>query len=345
MVKPLASLSLDLDNLWAYLKTRGDPDWNSFPGYLDVVVPRILGTLDRHGLRITFFIVGQDAVLKENVKVLRTIVDAGHEIANHSFHHEPWIAARSRSEIDGELAAAENAIFEVSGQRTVGFRGPSFALSADLLEVLATRGYLYDASTFPSILGPLARAYYFMSTRLDRNGRDARQAMFGSFADGFRPLSPYLWRTERGSLTEIPVTTLPWLRTPVHLTYIMFLAARSPALAGAYLSSALAACKLAGVAPSLLLHPTEFLGADDTSRLAFFPGMGMTAKAKLAIVDDALSRLTASYRVVTMHEHARAVEPGTLRIRDLPHSAAMNARPGAQRNDEPATAKSGVPRK
>jgi hypothetical protein len=25
--KPLASLSLDLDNLWSYMKTHGDPGW------------------------------------------------------------------------------------------------------------------------------------------------------------------------------------------------------------------------------------------------------------------------------------------------------------------------------
>ena len=64
MRKPIASLSLDLDNLWTYLKTNGDPAWRSFPGYLDEVVPRILGVLDRHGLKITFFIVGQDAALQ-----------------------------------------------------------------------------------------------------------------------------------------------------------------------------------------------------------------------------------------------------------------------------------------
>ena len=35
-------LSLDLDNLWTYMKTRGDKGWNEFPSYLDVVVPRAL---------------------------------------------------------------------------------------------------------------------------------------------------------------------------------------------------------------------------------------------------------------------------------------------------------------
>ena len=33
-----ASISLDLDNLWSYLKTQGAPGWESFPSYLDLVV-------------------------------------------------------------------------------------------------------------------------------------------------------------------------------------------------------------------------------------------------------------------------------------------------------------------
>ncbi len=38
--KPLCSLSLDLDNQWSYMKTHGDAGWESFPSYLDLVVPR-----------------------------------------------------------------------------------------------------------------------------------------------------------------------------------------------------------------------------------------------------------------------------------------------------------------
>ncbi|MGH7756410.1 MAG: polysaccharide deacetylase family protein, partial [Vulcanimicrobiaceae bacterium] len=85
-----ASLSLDLDNEWSYLKTHGDPAWEQYPSYLDVVVPRVLEVTARLGLRITVFIVGQDAALERNHPALRSIAAAGHEIGNHSFHHEPW---------------------------------------------------------------------------------------------------------------------------------------------------------------------------------------------------------------------------------------------------------------
>ena len=53
---PTASMSLDLDNKWSYLKTHGESGWESFPSYLSVVVPRILEFLDEFDLKITFFI-------------------------------------------------------------------------------------------------------------------------------------------------------------------------------------------------------------------------------------------------------------------------------------------------
>ena len=65
--KPLASISLDLDNLWSYMKTHGDPGWESFPSYLDTFIPVVLDILDDLNLKITFFIVGQDAALERVV--------------------------------------------------------------------------------------------------------------------------------------------------------------------------------------------------------------------------------------------------------------------------------------
>ena len=59
--KPIASLSLDLDNLWSYMKTRGDESWTEFPTYLDAIVPRALAFFAERNLKITWFIVGKDA--------------------------------------------------------------------------------------------------------------------------------------------------------------------------------------------------------------------------------------------------------------------------------------------
>ena len=65
------SLSLDLDNKWSYLKTHGSERWVEYPSYLDIVVPRILEFLDARDIKITFFIVGQDAALEKNHAALK----------------------------------------------------------------------------------------------------------------------------------------------------------------------------------------------------------------------------------------------------------------------------------
>ncbi|HET8762303.1 MAG TPA: polysaccharide deacetylase family protein, partial [Gemmatimonadales bacterium] len=104
MSKLTASVSLDTDNLWSYLKVHGDAGWEAYPSYLDRLVPRALAALEQLDLRITFFIVGRDAALAPDRAVLRDLTRAGHEIGNHSYHHEPWLHRHSRAEIDAELS-------------------------------------------------------------------------------------------------------------------------------------------------------------------------------------------------------------------------------------------------
>ncbi|RMD81773.1 MAG: polysaccharide deacetylase, partial [Candidatus Dadabacteria bacterium] len=161
-----AGLSLDLDNAWSYLKTHGSRAWRELPSYLDVLVPRALDLLEELGLRITFFIVGQDAALARHHRVLRLIVERGHEVGNHSFSHEPWLHLYDPARIAEEIDQSARAIEEATGARPRGFRGPGFSVSPAVLEALADRGYLYDASTLPTYLGPLARLYYFRRARL-----------------------------------------------------------------------------------------------------------------------------------------------------------------------------------
>jgi len=306
--KPIASLSLDLDNKWSYLKTHGDAGWESYPSYLNVVVPRVLDFLRSRGLTITFFIVGQDAARDENRAALRSIADAGHEIGNHSFKHEPWLHLYSELEIEKELETAEQMIEEACGRRPIGFRGPGFSCSPQTLRVLARRGYVYDASTFPSYLGPLARAYYFMTAKLSPQEQQRRALLFGKLSEGLRPLKPYRWKTAAGALVEIPVTTMPGMKIPIHASYLLYLSAFSRHLALAYFQWALRLCVWTRTPLSLLLHPLDFMGCDDTQDLAFFPAMGMTSGNKVALVGDALDRMAALFRIVTMELHARSLD-------------------------------------
>ncbi len=306
-MKPIASLSLDLDNQWSYMKTHGDPGWESFPSYLDIVVPRFLDFLQERELTITVFIVGQDAALEKNHQALRAIANAGHEIGNHSFHHQPWLHLYSESEIDNEIAIAEENIQLATGKKTIGFRGPGFSISRATLQVLARRGYQYDASTFPTFLGPLARAYYFMTSKLSKEEMEQRKALFGTLGEGLRPLKPYQWRLDAAEIIEIPVTTMPIFKVPIHFSYLLYLAIFSAPLAQFYFQIALLMCRLTGTQPSLLLHPLDFLGGDDVPELAFFPAMNMPAYKKIALLSKTIGMLSQEFKIVTMQQHAHLI--------------------------------------
>jgi hypothetical protein len=309
--KPFASLSLDLDNQWSYMKTHGDLGWESFPSYLDIVVPRVLDFLKKRGLKITFFIVGQDAALEKNHAVIKSVAEEGHEIGNHSFHHEPWLHIYTEQQIDVEIARAEESIELVTGNKPIGFRGPGFSVSQTAIEVLMRRGYLYDASTLPTYIGPLARLYYFMTAKLNPEEKRQRDNLFGSLRDGFRSIRPYLWRQKSEGLdrqlVEIPVTTMPILKIPIHVSYIIYLSSFSPTLALFYFKIALGLCRLTGTHPSLLLHPLDFLGRDDIKELSFFPAMNLLKAQKLGLVSEVLRLYSVQFNIVTMQQHANEI--------------------------------------
>jgi peptidoglycan-N-acetylglucosamine deacetylase len=303
--KPIASLSLDADNQWSYMKTHGDAGWESFPSYLDRLVPRVLKFLKERELTITFFIVGQDAALDKNREALAQLSAAGHEIGNHSFHHEPWLHLNSEAEIESELTRAEEQIERVTGYRPIGFRGPGYSFSPKILNVLERRGYQYDASTFPTYIGPLARAYYFMTAKLSAEEAEKRKELFGKLRDGLRPLKPYRLRLDKGTLIEMPVTTMPLFKMPIHVSYLLYLSGFSPRLALSYFQMAIRLCRLTNTAPSLLLHPLDFLGSDDVRELRFFPGMNIESERKLEIVSRLLGVFSDSFTIANLQRHAQ----------------------------------------
>lgn len=303
--KPVASLSMDLDNQWSYMKTHGDAGWESFPSYLDIVVPRILDLLDEMGLVITFFVVGQDAAMPENQDAIRQLSLRNHELGNHSFRHEPWVHRYGAGEIEREVRLTDEWLHRLSGRKPVGYRGPGFSWDRRLLKTLWRHGYLYDASTLPSFLGPVARMYYFRTADLSTREKEARSKLFGRFTDGFNPVKPYLVDLGRKrQILEIPVTTVPWLKTPFHLSYLIYLNRISPLMMRWYLAVALKLCSLSGIGPSFLLHPLDVLGGDTVPELRFFPGMDVNTDRKIRTLKQVIGKIRNHFTIRPMKSHA-----------------------------------------
>lgn len=303
--KPLLCISLDLDNLWSYMKTHGDKEWKNYPSYYEIFVPYILDILLELNVKITFFIVGQDAALKKNKPFLKSISEAGHDIGNHSFYHEVWINQYTRDQLEAEFEKAENAIFDATGKKPIGFRGPGFCWNETMLEVLYDRQYLYDASSLPTFIGPIARMYFFWKSDFSKDERNKRKKMYGTFSEGFRKIKPYFFNLKSGSkIIEIPITTLPIIRLPFHMSYLIYLSSISSFLMKGYLYFAIFLCKITRTPVSFLLHPLDIIGGDKITELSFFPGMCITSEKKIELFKNVMKILMRNFKLVDMNLYA-----------------------------------------
>jgi len=143
---------------------------------------------------------------------------------------------------------------------------------------------------------------------LARSGGGA--ALFGDFADVRRPVAPYRWSLASEALIEIPVTTVPFLRLPFHLSYILYLASFSTAVALAYLRMALFLCRATSTPPSFLLHPLDFLGFDSGVGLEFFPAMRLEHRRQCDLARRAVALLCSEYEPAGLRRLAQAIAEG-----------------------------------
>ncbi len=83
--------------------------------------PRILDILKQYGVKATFFVLG--VKVEDNPRLLRRILEEGHEIGIHSYTH-PDMYVASEERILLELNASQRLIETITGRSTILFRPP-----------------------------------------------------------------------------------------------------------------------------------------------------------------------------------------------------------------------------
>lgn len=102
--------------------------------------------LGKHNIQATFFVVGE--IAKKHPDLIKQIEENGHEVAFHSYYHEP-LSSKTAETLQLEI----NEFQTVIGKSCVGFRAPSFSLNNETkwaLDVLEKNHFKYDSSIFPA---------------------------------------------------------------------------------------------------------------------------------------------------------------------------------------------------
>lgn len=158
--------------------------WSALPSRVVANTNALLELLARHDVRGTFFILGW--VARRNPELVRRIAGGGHEVASHGSAHDRVTTLRP-AEFRGDVRDARSLLEEITGERVIGYRAPSFSIVPGrewALEILVEEGYAYDSSLFPV----QRRGYGYSGT----------------------PMHPHWMKLQAGRLAEFPPATVRW---------------------------------------------------------------------------------------------------------------------------------------
>ena len=118
------------------------------------VVPEtehLLDVCDEMGARGTFFTLG--LVAQQYPRLIRAIVERGHEIASHGWDHS-LVYALGRDGFRRDVRRAKHALEQAAGRAVRGYRAPNYSIRRDTpwaMTVLCEEGYRYDSSVHPIV--------------------------------------------------------------------------------------------------------------------------------------------------------------------------------------------------
>lgn len=124
-------------------------DWHSMEYRVEANTQRLLGLLDRHDAKATFFILGW--VAEKSPDLVRQIQRAGHEIASHGYSHQ-LVYSQTPEVFRDETRRSKAILEDITGESVIGYRAASYSITKEsrwALDILAEEGYVWDSSIFP----------------------------------------------------------------------------------------------------------------------------------------------------------------------------------------------------
>ena len=132
------------------------------------------------------------------------------------------------------------------------------------------------------------------------------------------PNEPFYFKiNENRKILEIPITTIPFVKLPFHMSYLIYLYNHSKMFMLYYLHFAIIMLKLYRVQPSFLLHPLDIIGGDKIEGLKFFPGMEISSENKVRIFKTVLKILQRNFHVVNMQNFTNFLNTHEIKTKKL----------------------------
>jgi polysaccharide deacetylase family protein (PEP-CTERM system associated) len=177
-------LSVDVEEYFHPTEIAGAGNrnrWSTLPSHVESQTDRVLELFAKHNIRATFFMLGW--VAEKRPRLLRKVVDAGHEIGCHSYWHS-LVYELSPFQFREDTSRAVRAIEDACAVTPRAYRAPSYSITAQslwALDILVQLGFTHDSSIYP--------------IRHDRYGIPG----FGRHAQRYE--------TPSGSILEVPIAT------------------------------------------------------------------------------------------------------------------------------------------
>ncbi len=144
------AFTIDVEDWYQTMDFNHDSGtWDGFEDRIEPVIDKILEVLSEHNVKATFFVLG--FVAKMNPKLIRKLVDIGHEVGSHGLEHK-MVTTQTPDEFLRDIKEAKKIIEDATGKEVNAYRSSTWSICRETkwaLELLEEEGYKYDSSMQP----------------------------------------------------------------------------------------------------------------------------------------------------------------------------------------------------
>ena len=150
--RPVNAMTVDVEDYFqvsAFEPYIARDDWDRLPCRVEGNTQRVMDLFAREDVKATFFTLGW--IAERYPRLVRTIVDAGHELACHGYAHVR-ATEQTPAQFREDVLRSKGLLEDIGGVAIKGYRAASYSIGAEnlwALEILEEAGFVYSSSIYP----------------------------------------------------------------------------------------------------------------------------------------------------------------------------------------------------